>query len=356
MKGRPTKVGFSGLFLPSIEWEMKLDEIPWRELEDCPKLGTLMRNARRQDTIPNVVKMKAAFRNLCFGDEFASVQSHSLLRALDGDETALLQVEKMGFWSWFTLGQTEPFSAFSKTYVALEPACALANALLASGQFVDAASEVKKSAEISIYWRHGSLDSLARAQSVEQTLAPRLKAWLELQMSILAKVSLTNEIAVESESRCGPFMKMLTGSPAKPGKTMMQHIQQFAGLGSLAKLKDATSNFCAERQFPSDATFNRWCSGGIFPSHKRLEPFLHAVAQLNSAKCQGKPGGQLLFAQFYVARRFTAVLGMAELWCRAGTGAVEQHLGASSPSHWAVESFDHWQRHWREMLTSDGQG
>ena len=274
---------------------------------------------------------------------------------MEGDDSALRQLIQLGLWNCFILGQKESFSVFTKTYAELEPACGTASELLASGRFVDAASEVTKNPEISIFWRHGALDSFATAQSLEQTLAPRLKAWLELQMSVLAKVSLTNEFAIASQNMCGLFANMLLGSPAKPGKTMMRHFQHFAGLESLAKLKAATSNLCAEQHFPSDATFNRWCSGSIFPAQKRLEPFLQAIGQLGSAQLPGKPGEQLLWTQFYVARRFTAVLGMADLFCHTGTAAAEQHLGAPSATHWAVESFAHWQRHWRGMLTSDGQ-
>ncbi|MCD2514592.1 hypothetical protein [Comamonas endophytica] len=189
---------------------------------------------------------------------------------------------------------------------------------------------------------------------MEQTLAPRLKAWLELQMSILAKVSLTNGIAIASQGICGSFRNMLIGSPAKPGQTMLRHFQHFACLGSLAKLKDAVADLCAEPQFPSDATFIRWCSGSIFPAQKRFEPFLQALAQLGAEQFLGQSGEQLLFAQFYVARRFTAVLAMADLWRCADVIATEKYVGAASPSQWAVESFEHWQHHWREMLTIKG--
>ena len=355
MKGRPAKLGFSGLFLPCIEWEMKLEEIPWRDLEDCPKVGTLMRNARRQDTAPDALKLEAMITKMASGDQLASPQLQLLLHALHADDIALRQVEQLGAWSCFVLGQRETFSAFSKAYSELEPACARVNEILAAGKFADAASEVMNTAEISIFWRHRAAEFLAKAQSVEQTLAPRLKAWLELQMSVLAKVSLTNEIAKASQCLCGSFRNMLTGSPAKPGKIIMRHFQQFSGLGSLASLKAAVADLCVELQFPSDATFNRWCSGSIFPAQKRFEPFLRAAGHLGADKLQGQSYEQLLFAQFYVARRFTAVLAIADLWRRSGGTSVEKHLGASTPSQWAVESFDHWQQHWREMLSSNGQ-
>ncbi len=287
-------------------------------------------------------------------DQLASPHSQSFLHALDGDDIALCQVEQLGAWSWFVHGQTEPFSAFSKAYAELDPVCARANGLLAAGKFVDVASEILNTDAISVFWRHGALDELAKAQSVEQTLTPRLKAWLELQMSVLAKVSLNNETAVASQDICGSFRSMLTESPPKPGKTMMKHYQQFSGLASLAKLKCAVADLCDESQFPSDATFNRWCSGGIFPAQRRFEPFLQALAQLGSKQLRGQSGEQLLFAPFYVARRFTAVLAMADLWLCAGVISTEKNLGAASPSEWAVESFDHWQHHWREMLTSKG--
>ncbi|MCD2514593.1 hypothetical protein [Comamonas endophytica] len=115
---------------------MKLEEVPWRDLEDCPRIGTLMRNVRRQDTVPDALKMRAMITKMGSSDQLALQQSQSLLHALDGDNTALRQVEQLGAWNWFVLGQTEPFSAFSKAYVELEPACAKANTVLAAGNFL----------------------------------------------------------------------------------------------------------------------------------------------------------------------------------------------------------------------------
>ena len=52
-RGRPKKVEFSGLFLPSVAWEKKMGGLPPIEFEELPcEVGTMFRHARRKDVTP----------------------------------------------------------------------------------------------------------------------------------------------------------------------------------------------------------------------------------------------------------------------------------------------------------------
>lgn len=349
--GRPTKFEFWGVFLPSLEWEMKLNGTPVRAMEDDPTFGTLIRNQRRMDvdtTSPDQI------RSLC---RILELSEHPvalrLIAALNGDMQAQLDVEAIGRWQCFTQSGSR-LSPFEKEYASLESHCACADKAVQSGDFAGAAALIGNSEMLLPYWRNGSLDQMAQAESAEQTYEPRLVAWLELQMSVLAKLTVSNLEAVECQKLSGSFENLLEGLPVKPFARWIRCLQNFSGAKSQSKFYSLAISSTEAEPFAGEATFKRWFSGSTVPSEKQALELMQSVVRTTVGDTDACANDRLLAerafqAQFWVARRIDGAIRFASL---INPQSVEKRLAAASVSEWAKESFNHWKSHWQEQIAS----
>lgn len=283
---------FSGLFLPSVEWEMKAEGFPWHEMESEPgDFGTLARNLRRRDVSPQRLMKQAieALKALGQDNERAITFANALeaglhAGALESNEIAdRISGELPGLWGCFIAGiREEPTypTAFMRAYVEIELASKRADAALVVGDFRNAAALVRADPMLNLFWRNHDLDVLATAQTERETLRPRLHAWLQLQLSVVARQAVRHPGAIQAQELCGKYSDLLTGHQIQPGVSWLRMAKRLAGAASLAQLREQLLlNSTDPASLPSEATFKRWNRGIIFPQRTdQLRTFIERVA------------------------------------------------------------------------------
>jgi hypothetical protein len=358
MKGRPVQLAFSGLFLPSFEWEMKAEETPMRDLEHDPAFGTLFRNVRRRDLSEQNISTLESIRSK-LETRRENPLAVDLLAALDGCQEAIARLNTAGEWALAAGGFGDSGHVVFAEYVRLEALSAAATRAVRVNDFQGAAACVCDCPELRIFWRHGSLDRLAAAETAEASLFPRLVAYLEVQMSCLAKFSLSGGKPAMAQRLAGPFEQLLRDRPAAPGGQWIRCLQHIAGTGSMAKLLElAISDGSSGDDLPSEATFKRWCSGAVFPPEDHVVSLVEAVARATRSTVDFETKRRALEDQFVFARRVNAALQFASLIVKPTEAdeGINPHLGAESPIAWAQASFQHWVDHWRQASASGGAG
>lgn len=147
---------------------MKMGGNTWRELEDDPTLGTLMRNLRRRDVSAESSVMQANLRKIL--EKVPHPHRDLILSALDGNVQAKQQIMEFGIWATYSAGvratatdDVAHLAPFIDHYAHLEPLCKDADTALASGDFHGAAMFIQQSPQLAPYWRHGSLARPPRA-------------------------------------------------------------------------------------------------------------------------------------------------------------------------------------------------
>ena len=209
--GKPTKYQFQGLFLPSIVWEMKLEGFPWHELENEPnELGTLIRNMRRQDVDPtNSLSSILPILLEKLPSNFVS-QFQAVAQAVkDGKFTDEMLTQLPGNWACFRMGAPNWRSPYFNEYVLIEAETKAADLALQEGNYRFAAELVQNSPHLRQYWNKDTIRSLASATTPEETLRPRLLAWLHLQVDVLAKWSTQDPVALQTQRDCGSLDYLL---------------------------------------------------------------------------------------------------------------------------------------------------
>lgn len=291
-RGRPKRCEFTGIFLPSVEWEMAIEGQPWHELESHPgSVGTLFRHCRREDvSLGQMLKtMRCAIDELEPRTEAAGqlvqvfkAQISDLLANPDG---ALQQREAIhDKWKWFLSGVApdEHFPTyFMRRYVEVESASMDAAAAFSRGKYQRAAELIAATPSLQLFWRPQDLDALALAQSVDETKHLRLRAWLELQLSIVADRAMTSAPSTQAQRLCGAWSDLLAGEVLQPGKHWLRRAKELAGAASLSDLlQQLTAAGTATASLPSEATIKRWSSGSVFPPvHHALGAFATRVAE-----------------------------------------------------------------------------
>lgn len=193
-RGRPKPWSFSGLFLPSMEWEFNVEEIPMRMLEEDPHFGTPMRHLRRKAGRPPepalLQQMKRALAAL------PTCEARNVfIAAFDGDPDAMATLQQMRPWELFTAAPVRPNMPHPLEYARIERFCRVADEAVQAGDYRGAAVAISAKDELRIFWSDEALDALATSQTLAETVLPRLAAYLELQMSCLARTSVMEHFA-----------------------------------------------------------------------------------------------------------------------------------------------------------------
>ncbi len=353
-RGRPTKLAFSGLFLPSIEWEMKIEGLRLHEMEAAPgDVGTLFRHLRRRDvSVSRIAKLALSAvqqrplesdKAKAFAETVGAVmQSGTRLSDQAADR---ITANLPGPWGCFLLGMRDDAefpTVFMKKYVETEAASKEADASLALGDFATTAALVRSHPVLRFYWCEEDLDTLARAQNLSETLRPRLHAWLQLQLSIVAQGAVRNPESVQAQELCGNWMELLADDLVLPGKHWLRMAKELIGAKSLPKLhQQLLLNGTDPKTLPSNATIKRWSRGVIFPQRtEALQTFIDRVAARAHIN---RPSVEIDLAYFAVVQAYCA----ANRFHHAGLMAA--HLG-SGPAGKMRQSFGFWSEHHREAV------
>lgn len=351
-RGRPKPRSFSGLFLPNMEWEFRVQEIPMRALEEDPVFGTPMRHLRRKSGGPPAGVLLRQFKT-AFEKHPAPEARSRFVAAFDGDPNAVAEIESMRPWEVYCLGQGSlPYSA---EYARIEKLCLAADKALFAGDYRSAATAVSLQPELRLFWRDEALDALAGAATLAETVPARLAAYLELQMSCLAKVSQIGEDASPVTWTDGEFFPVVQPD-GQPGRHYMRNCMQIARVKSQGAFLAVIGDFAhSNDRLPETATLKRWCSGKVFPPLASISPVGRALLELvrareNSSIAAGSEPERCPGRLFSAARRTNAALEIAKLLVKSPAGAVL--LGSEDAGKWAADSYQRWVKHWRDSPAS----
>lgn len=292
-RGRPKPVAFSGLFLPSYEWEMKIEGVPVHEMEHAAgERGTLLRYLRRQDASHRRIAELAISSLRALAKTNSKVAIHlEAFEALAKSDAPLtdevadrLAATLPGYWGCFSAGaRLNPARSllFISTYVEIEQASVVADAALASGDYGATAEIVRADPTLQIFWCEESLQRLASAQDLRQTLSARLHAWVQLQLCVIAQASIFEADAAQALTLCGTAEKLLGGAQVLPGVQWLKMAKQLTGASSLTNVREQLlRDGTVHDSLPSEATIKRWSRGSVFPQQTpALQVFVKRVAE-----------------------------------------------------------------------------
>lgn len=329
-RGRPKPHAFCGLFLPSIEWEMKMEGFPWHQMETEPgAVGTLFRNMRRKDVSPRtfVTNLRDAIQALGPCNDQARALCEVLADALSGEEVlsdaaADLALTCMpGLWGSFVAGMCDDGdwpTPFMKAYAEIERLSPEVDAALAAGEFAATASLVRSKPALRRYWSDGQLEVLACATTAQETLGARLHAWLQLQLSVVAARATCSNGSIEAQQLCGAYATLLDGGVLAPGARWLSAAKRLAGARTLVQLRtQLTADGTDPRALPSEATVKRWSRGSLFPQRSEaLRTFIERVADrahVHAPEVLTHQASSALVRSYGAALRFHHAAGFARL-------------------------------------------
>lgn len=317
-----------------------------RQFEEHARAGTFFRNMRRLSDIEGKLRSLKQISTI-FREMEPSVLRDDMLAALSGDPAAERRVQAVGPWQMFLAGSgRSSWVHLAEEYARVERLCLASDTALGLCDYRRVARAVAKQREVRIFWRHGSLERLALAQTPEQTLVPRLVAYLELQMSCLAMLSTAGGQLGHSEDSNGEFSRLFE-TTRWPGSNYMRCLLVVSGARTQTELLDlAAEHLGAGEELPSVATVKRWFGGSHFPPAKNIKALALAISRSKSA-----PSVEVnLERLFWGARRANASMRLAGiLHDRLGARTV---LGAEDVHEWAASSYAHWMTHWRSQSAS----
>lgn len=348
--GRPTTYQFQGLFLPSIAWELKTEGIAWYEMENEPnKLGTLFRNIRRHDVDPTKSLLSLFPLIQEHMPPSTAAQFEAAVRAAKGGASIEDMLEQMpGNWACFRMGAANVKSPYFDEWVIVEAESKAADAALHEGNYRRAAELVKNNSSLRQYWSDEALQGLAGATTSNETLPARLRAWLQLQVDVLAKWSTREQRALQAQHDCGNLEYLLAGlrgdNLAVPGAQWLRAMIRLTKAPSIAKMLELVRNETDSRDLPSEATIKRWSRGSMFPMPSpKLEKFVERVSRRAAIANKNLDAADVFESArwyYWAARRFDSVLWFAAL-SQSGlpspTPDGGQHTNA--PSAWLRTEF-----------------
>lgn len=340
---------------------MKTEGISAQEFENQPGAsGTLFRNVRRADVgPPTMLRQLAEHLHAHMAPQnLMSARNKPLLgvlevgmsdiqRALPRGQEEVDRVANLwlasapGDWELFTATMPDDEQAwpqaFWDTYVHIEKACREANAALAEGQFGHAAELIADNERLRVYWGEEHLHSLACAQTVEQTLRARAHAWLELEISILARWSLQSPKAAAAERMSGPVRAFFEADVLRPGSHWLQCAKAFTTAVSLRDLRKRLLGGHPDEYLPSLTTLKRWSCGAVFPQRdEKLTRFGQRVAErahVDHPALRSDEVADVLLTLYLVARRLDTAAWIVQ----------------SHPAQRLRHSFDRWREHGRDL-------
>lgn len=356
-RGKPKPWAFSGLFLPSLAWELNVEEIPLRELEADTKTGTLIRHMRRRQGQPSADLLRPQLRS-SLKQAPLSQQKEVMTRALDGNAAALETVEHMGMWECVCAGGLTAWP-HPLEYARLEALSVDADKALSQHDFPTASELVRTCPELKLFWSDAALHALAASTSAKDTLAPRLAAYLELQMYCLALTSVKKLYAKPQVFTEGEFDPVIQPD-GLPGKHLMRFLLRYYRQSSQKGLLDAAAScVCVcdgdDDQLPSTVTLKRWFSGQIFPPQNAVAPLLLALIKATHGHTLTSPSNTDLSTRdpkrlFLAARRVNSTVKLAGVLLNE---AQNRHLlGAETGGQWAVGAYQRWVGYWQKATAS----
>lgn len=353
-RGRPKPWSFSGLFLPSMEWEFNVEEIPMRMLEEDPHFGTPMRHLRRKTGKPPesmlLLQMKHAFERIP-----DSEVKQAFVAAFDGDPDAMATLQHMRPWDLFTAAPGRPNQPHPLEYARIESLCRVADEALQAGNYRRAADAVLSQEELRSFWSDEALEALAASRTLAETVLPRLAAYLELQMSCLARVSVMEHFASPLTWACGEFAPVIQDD-GRPGRHFMRYCLGLTRAKTQAAFMEIVADASeADGRLPEIATIKRWFSGCVFPPEASITPVIHALMRWITAQGQHAVAvdaipERYLMRLFFAARRTKSAQDLAQLLLKVPSGSAL--LGADAAGPWAVDSYRRWVAHWQAVPAS----
>lgn len=249
-----------------------------------------------------------------------------------------------GDWELFTATMPDDDQAwpqpFWEAHVHIEKACREAAAALDAGQFARAAELIAGDAQLRIYWADEPLHSLACAETIEQTLRPRIHAWLELEISILARWSLQSPKASAAERMSGPLRAFFEAEHMHPGSHWLHCAKNFTSAVSLPDLRKRLRGEHPDECLPSLTTLKRWSCGKVFPQRDgkltRFGQRVAARAHIDHPALRSAEVADVLLTLYLVARRLHTVAWIAK-------------VVHSQPARSLRLSFDRWRAHGRDL-------
>lgn len=329
---------------------MKTEGIAWHELENEPKeIGTLFRNMRRQDVDPtdSLFKLLPIIQKKM--PPSVAVQFEVAARAAkEGTFTDELLIQMPGGWAYFCMGAANWKSPYFDEYVRIEAESKTADAALNDGDFRRVADLVQNNSSLSQYWSDAALQCLASATTHDQTLRPRLQAWLQLQVDVLAKWSMLEQIALQAQHHCGSLEYLLnelrTDGSAAPGALWLRAMRRLTKAESLAKMLEQIRYKTNLSDLPSGATIKRWSRGSTFPMPSpKLEKFVERVcsrAAIADKNVESGEVSQSAWCYHWAASRLDSILWFATLLHSGSpvpTPNGDDHIHA--PSVWLRAEF-----------------
>lgn len=174
---------------------------------------------------------------------------------------------------------------------------------------------------------------------LEESLAPRLVAPLELQMSCMAMASVVERHS--TPARSDP-VQQLVAAARRPGAHFMLQLLEISGARTQADLLNVAAEHLAEDEvLPSEATLKRWFSGAVLPPARRIRPLALAIARATNRDSTEAD----LHLLFWCARRASTAMSLAGLVHKIG-GAPALLASKDVPS-WAEAACAHWAARWR---------
>lgn len=335
---------------------MKTEGIAWHEMENQPnEVGTLFRNLRRQDVDPT----RSLLSLLPIIQEKMPVRTAAQFKAAAqtvnaGAFTDELLAKMPGNWACFRMGAVNGRSPYLDEYVLIEAEGQAADAALHEGDYRRAAELIQSGSGLRQYWSDEALQGLASATTPNETLHPRLQAWLQLQVGVLAKWSMRDQRALQAQHYCGNLESLLAevraDDSAAPGTRWLHAMVRLTKAQSLAKMLALVRNETALCDLPSEATIKRWSRGSLFPMPSlKLEKFMERVSRRAAiADRNVDPAKVLESARWYywAARRFDSVLWFATLAHRGSSSPTpDSGKHTHAPSAWLRAEFKRLQRY-----------
>lgn len=331
---------------------MKAEGIRWHELENEPnELGTLFRNMRRRDVDPTHSLFNVLEVILEKMPPRAAAQFEEATRAVQADKfTDELLALMPGNWACFRMGAAEMKSPYFDEYVLLEVEVKNADVAFHEGDYFLAAQMIQGNPELRQYWSDEVLQSLMDSRTPNETLRPRLQAWLQLQISVLAKWSIHDLKALRAQRQCDSLEYLLNGvrkdGSSAPGAQWLRSMRRLTVSQTPVEMISVVRKETATNELPSEATFKRWNRGESFPkSSAKLEKFVKRVSQ-RAALAEPAADTEEVFesARWYhwAARRFDSMLFFAEL-THSGSAPSGGDGESHTPSTWLRAEFKRWQ-------------
>lgn len=335
---------------------MKSNGFAWHELENAPnELGTLIRNMRRQDVDPtgSLLSVLPIIQKIM--PSSAAVQFEAFARAFgEGSVTDELLAQMPGVWASFRMGASKGKPPYLDEYVLIEAQCQGVDAALHEGNYRRAAELIQSIPSLRQYWSDDALQGLASATTINEILRPRLQAWLQLQVDVLAKWSMRDPRALQAQHHCGNLAYLLTAlrddDSAAPGALWLRAMIRLTKAKSLAKMIEQVRKETHFSDLPSEATIKRWSRASIFPVQSlKLEKFVERVSRravIADFKLDHSEVFESAMWYHWAARRFDSMLWFATL-SHVGSLLPTPDIGkhTHAPSAWLRSEFKRLQSH-----------